>query len=97
MAKNQIVQMVKEARRESFADGLWQGLQFGINLTAIALNHRYGFGDERLTAIEGDVQKLVDEIVDVNDPDVTDAHIRYEIKRIRGKNYEKAEREVREQ
>lgn len=96
MSKNVVLQKIRDARSEGFADGLWQGLQFGINLTAIALNHRYGFGDERLTAIEGDVQMLVDEIVDVNDPDVTEAHIRYEIKRIRGKNYEKAERKVAE-
>lgn len=93
---NKLAQLLQKARQQGFEDGLYQGLQFGVNLTAIAFNHRYGFGDKRLTLIQGDVQKLVDEVVDVNDPAVTEEHIRYEMRRIRGENYEKSEREVME-
>lgn len=97
MAKNKLVQMVQKARYDGYADGAWHGLQIGLNVTAIALNHRFGFGDQRLTVLQGEVQKLIDEIVDMKEPEVTDAHIRRELQRIRGVNYEKSEREVMEQ
>lgn len=87
MAKNKLVAMCKAARNEGYADGAWHGLQIGLNITAIALNHLFGFGDKRLTRLQKEVQALVDEIVDVKEPEVTDAHIRQELKRIRGKGW----------
>ncbi len=87
MAKNKLVTMCKAARNEGYADGAWHGLQIGLNITAIALNHLFGFGDKRLTLLQKEVQALVDEIVDVKEPEVTDAHIRQELKRIRRKAY----------
>lgn len=87
MPKNLLVQKICAARKEGYTEGLWKGLQFGLNLCAIANNHLYGHGDGRLTRTQDYVQKLVDEIVDVNDPEVTDAHIHRELKRIRGKGW----------
>ena len=56
----------------------------GLNLAAIALNHKFGFGNIRLTRLEAEVQKLVDEIIDTNDPIVTKAHIEKAVQQIRG-------------
>ena len=86
--KNNLAQLLIEARQRGFEDGLWQGLQFGINLTHIANNHVHGHGEVRLDRTHKRVQQLVNEVVNVNDPDVTDAHIKREMKRIRRKSYE---------
>ena len=88
MGANKLAQLLAEARQRGFEDGLYQGLQFGVNLTHISNNHVHGHGDKRITRTHTYVQKLVDEVVDVNDPDVTEAHIKQEMKRIRRKTYE---------
>lgn len=85
---NKLAQLLAEARQRGFEDGLYQGLQFGVNLTHIANNHVHGHGEKRIMRTHNLVQKLVDEVVDVNDPDVTEAHIKQEMKRIRRKAYE---------
>ncbi len=89
MAKNRLLQMLEEARAEGFSDGLWKGLHIGINLYAITDNHVHGHGALRLDKSEAYLQKLVNEIVDVKDPEATEAHIRYELERIRGRGRRK--------
>lgn len=91
MAKNNLAQLLAEARQRGFEDGLWQGLGFGVNLYAIADNHVHGHGEIRIDRSVAYVQKLVDEIVDVDDPEATEAHIEYEMKRIRKKGYRRTE------
>ena len=88
MGNSKLAQLLLEARQRGFEDGLYQGLQFGVNLTHIANNHVHGHGEKRIMRTHNLVQKLVDEVVDVNDPDVTEAHIKQEMKRIRRKAYE---------
>lgn len=90
MAKNQLLQMVRAARNEGYADGLWFGLQLGTNITVISADHVLDLEEESLTRVFVEAQRIVDDIVDVNDPEVTKAHIRYEIQRIFGR--EAAER-----
>jgi hypothetical protein len=60
----------------------------GFNIVAIALNHTFGFGEERLSRLEAKVQELVNEIVDTADPLVTKVHIETAIKQIRGDAWE---------
>ena len=74
-------------KENAYADGVWCGVKLGINLVAIALNHEYGFADIRLSRLEKRVQKLIDEIVDTADPEVTKAHIETALKQIRGKDW----------
>ena len=80
---------MRETKNNAYADGVWSGLTMGLNLSAIALNHVFGFGDERLTRLEKKVQELVDEIVDTRDPDVTQSHIETALKQIRGDGWRK--------
>lgn len=78
---------LKEMKKNAYSDGVWAGIQMGLNLTAIALNHKFGFGEERLKRLEQKIQELVDEIVDTNDPLVTKVHIETALKQIRGKEF----------
>ena len=75
-----------QTKKQQYQDGFWDGMHMMLNLVAIALNHnpKRRFGDKRLAELESDVQALVDEIIDVNDPLVNAVHIEREVKRIRG-------------
>jgi hypothetical protein len=85
--KNAYATKLRQTKDNAYADGVWSGLQMGLNLAAIALNHKFGFGNERLTRLEAKVQELVDEIVDTRDPEVTKVHIETALKQIRGKEW----------
>ena len=87
MPKNAYAKKLFQTRDNAYSDGVWHGLRMGLNLSAIALNHHFGFGESRLKRLEGYVQELVDEIVDTNDPIVTQAHIETAVKQIRGKEF----------
>ena len=84
MPKNAYAKKLFQTKENSYMNGVWDGLQMGLNLAAIALNHKFGFGNIRLTRLEAEVQKLVDEIIDTNDPIVTKAHIEKAVQQIRG-------------
>ena len=88
MVKNVYLRNVQETKEKAYRDGVWDGIQMGLNLCAISLNHKFGFGEIRLKRLECDVQDLVNEIVDTNDPLVTKVHIEREIKRIRGERWD---------
>lgn len=85
--KNVYATKLRETKNNAYSDGVWAGIQMGLNLAAIGLNHEFGFGEERLKRLEQKVQKLVDEIVDTNDPLVTKVHIETALKQIRGKEF----------
>ena len=89
MNKNVFLKQIKQVKEEAYREGVLAGMDYGFNLTAIALNHnkKFRFGDQRLTELENDVQALVDEIVDTNDPYVTKVHIETAIKQIRGDKF----------
>lgn len=86
-AKNAYATTLRQAKENAYSDGVWSGLQMGLNLAAIALNHKFGFGEVRLKRLEEKVQELVDEIVDTRDPEVTKVHIETALKQIRGKEW----------
>ncbi len=85
--KNAYASKLRQTKDNAYADGVWSGLQMGLNLAAIALNHKFGFGNVRITRLEAKVQELVDEIVDTRDPEVTKVHIETALKQIRGKEW----------
>ena len=87
--KNNFLNEVMQGRKKKYQDGFWDGMRIMLNLVAIALNHnpKRRFGDKRLTELEADVQALIDELIDVNDPTVNAVHIEREVRRIRGKNF----------
>lgn len=88
MNKNVFLKQVKQVKEEAYRDGVWDGMRMGFNIAAIALNHTFGFGEERLKRLEGKVQDLVDEIIDTNDPYVVKVHIENAIKQIRGERWD---------
>lgn len=82
--KNAFAGKLEQVKQQSYADGVWDGMQMGLDLCAIALNHRYQFGVIRLRRLEDKVQELINEIIDTRDPDVTKAHIRTALRQIWG-------------
>lgn len=88
MAKNAYAKKLFQTKENAYTEGVWEGLQLGLNLVAIALNHTFGFGDGRLTRLEAKVQELVNEMVDAGDPFVNKAHIEKAVRQIRGKGWQ---------
>lgn len=88
MNKNVFLKQVKEVKEKAYRDGVWDGMRMGLNITAIALNHKFGFGEERLKRLEAKVQDLVDEMITTNDPLVNKVHIENAIKQIRGEGWD---------
>lgn len=90
MAKNCFAKQMFKNKEINYRKGVMDGMRMGFNLCAIALNHnkKFRFGDQRLTELESDVQGLVDEIVDTNDPYVTKVRIDTAIRQIRGDGWD---------
>ena len=86
--KNAYASKLRQTKDNAYTEGVWDGMRMGFDVVAIALNHKFGFGNERLTRLEQKVQELVNEIVDTNDTLVTKVHIREALKQIRGKDWE---------
>ena len=86
--KNAYVNKLRQAKSDAYKDGVVGGMKMGFDLVAIALNHEFGFGNERLKRLEEKVQELVNDVVDTNDPIVTKAHLRMALKQIRGEEWE---------
>lgn len=81
--KNAYMNKLRTTRDNAYTDGVWEGLQLGLNLCAIALNHTFGFGERRLTRLEAKVQALCNEMIDTNDPLVNKAHVEKAVRQIR--------------
>lgn len=90
MAKNCFSQQLQQIKEKSYREGVIGGMHMGFDLVAIALNHnkKFGFGNGRLSVLEADVQALVDEVVDTNDPYVTKVRIEKALKQIRGEGWD---------
>ena len=85
---NKFLSSMKEAKEKAYRDGVWDGMRMGFNIVAIALNHKFGFGEQRLKRLEEKVQSLVDEMITTNDPYVNKVHIENAIKQIRGEAWD---------
>ena len=70
--------------REAGGKGRQQGIIFGLDLCVVALHNVFGFGNERITRLEAEVQRLLDEIDDNTDPDMLGAFLAKELIAIRG-------------
>lgn len=87
--KNAYFNKLRDTKDKAYTDGVWDGMRMGFDLVTIALNHKFGFGNKsRIPELEQYVQKLVDEIVDTNDPLVTKVRIKKSLKQIRGEEWE---------
>ena len=50
--RNQYYQKMKAQRHKLEGDAVITGIEAGLNITAIALNRLFGFGDGRLSRLE---------------------------------------------
>ena len=75
--RNQYYQKMKAQRHKLEGDAVITGIEAGLNITAIALNRLFGFGNGRLSRLEKEVQRIWDEEFLNRDP--TQAH--YDLKR----------------
>jgi len=66
--------------------GRQEGVLFGLDLCAVALNHVFGFGRERIERLEAEVQTLLDEVQTSRDMDRLTTDICRELARIRGED-----------
>ena len=80
MLKNAFVKSLREAGTK----GRQQGIIFGLDLCVVALHNVYGFGEERISRLEDEVQRLLDEMNGANDPDLLGAFLARELIAIRG-------------
>lgn len=88
MAKNHLAMQLKTVKENAYADGVMDGIGMGLDLCVIALNHSFGFGEERIQRLEAKVNELVNDIVKTGDPALTQRHLEIALKQIRGENYE---------
>lgn len=88
MAKNHLAMQLKTVKENAYANGVMDGIGMGLDLCAIALNHAFGFGEERIKRLEQKVNELVGEIVDTNEPALTQKKLEIALKQIRGEEYE---------
>lgn len=86
---NEFYIRMKQKEREQYREGVTNGMKFAFDLVAIALNHEFGFGNDRIERLEKYLVGLVKDINVMNEPDVTNARIEKELKRIRGADYER--------
>ena len=89
MMANCFATQLQQIKEKQYRAGVMDGMRMGFDVVAIALNHTFGFGDERLSRLEVKVQELVDEIVDTADPLVTRVHIEKALNQIRGEDWDK--------
>ena len=85
--KNAYASKLRQTKDNAYTDGVWDGMRMGFDLVAIALNHEFCFGNERITRLEKKVQALVNEVVDTNDPLVTKVRIGKALEQIRGEGW----------
>lgn len=83
MANNNLAKMIKQAKQTAFEDGLWQGINFGVNVAALAYYNSLGIGRKRCDRAQAEAQRIVDEIINVNDPDWTAARLEEAVKKIK--------------
>lgn len=77
--KNNFLKQLQDAAFK----GRQEGILLGLDICAIALHNRYGFGDKRLTVLEKDVQEILDKIGSYKDSDRLAADLVKELGEIR--------------
>lgn len=74
MNKNLITQL-RDAKQQGLTEGVWQGIQLGINLAIIAYYNVLGIGKKRYARITPEITRLIKEIRADEDPIQAEKHI----------------------
>ena len=86
--KNQYYQKMKAQRNKLEGDAVILGIEAGLNITSVALNRLFGFGDGRLSRLEKEVQRIWDEEFLNRDPVQACYDLKRAVEQIRGKKNE---------
>lgn len=78
-------QFISALQRAAF-EGRKEGILFGLDLAAIALNHTEGFGKKRLERVEEEVQTFLNELKTTQDYDRIRCDLVKELTRIHGED-----------
>lgn len=78
-------QFISALQRAAF-EGRKEGILFGLDLAAIALNHTEGFGKKRLERVEEEVQTFLNELKTTQDYDRIRTDLVKELTRIHGED-----------
>lgn len=85
--KNQYALELQRRKQKKSADDTLQGVQFGLYVVAVALNNLYGFGADRLSRLEAEVNRIIEEEFG-NDMEKASYELAQRIEQIRGKKVE---------
>lgn len=83
MANKNLIAQLQKAKTDGYADGFLDGMLAGMDVAAIAVNHTHHFGDKRLSVVEAECQRILDEIQDAKDIEMVLCNIYKELCRIR--------------
>ena len=59
---NKLLKRLQDAKKDGYAEGVWEGLQLGINLTIIAYYNALGIGKKRYLQAVPEINRLINEI-----------------------------------
>ena len=71
---NKMLKRLQDAKKDGFTEGVWQGVQLGINLTILAYYHVFGIGKKRYAKATPEITRLLNEIRN-EDPIQAQKHI----------------------
>ena len=59
---NKMLKRLQDAKNDGFTEGVWQGVQLGINLTILAYYNIFGIGKKRYAKVTPEITRLLNEI-----------------------------------
>ena len=74
---------LREARQQGYEEGIYRGVQIGANLCTLGFHKAHGLGRKRIKEAEVEVNKLIADIVNVNDPEWTEVQIQKALDQIK--------------
>ena len=86
--KNQYALELQRRKWKRSAHDTLQGVQFCLYVVAVALNNLYGFGADRLSRLEAEVNRLIEEEFKI-DTEKASCELAQRIEQIRRKKVEK--------
>jgi hypothetical protein len=84
--KNAYFQKHKDEKHRIEGVATYDGIMIGLNIVTVALNRVYGFGNERITRLEQEVNRIIEtEFIGRHDPEQAANDLRRAVEQIRRK------------
>lgn len=84
--KNAYAVKLQERKRAETYQNTKEGFEFGLSLCAVALNNKFGFGNDRLAVLETEIERILEEEFG-GDVETASYGLARRIAQIRGKNH----------